>query len=280
MASAPFRTVVRSAGGRSFDAPVAAFAGLAVAFAAYVMPADLLAALVSATPLPDLVPAAAPPLGQTARIAVSGIGAIAMFAGVFVLLRWIERVGRKPKVRMEPAPEPEGEMPPRLRRRDLHPDAPPRPPLLAQRDLGEPASAVSRQIAPEPEPAWLKDEELVLGETAGPEFEDQCEPVEAPQTIWPTQEDQPASEPAEPICSTPEPSQPAAAPPSAIPPSEDSISALMARLENGLAQRRSDRAPAEPLKEEAGETPRPSGDDATDRLEAALADLQRLAARP
>ncbi len=54
--------------GRAFDLGIAGFAAAAVGFVCFAMPADLLGGLIGRTPLPSLVPAAAPPLGATARL--------------------------------------------------------------------------------------------------------------------------------------------------------------------------------------------------------------------
>jgi hypothetical protein len=137
MASRSFASL--AGGGRStLDVPVAALAGLAVAVIAFAAPADLLGNLVGATGLPSVLAAAEPPLGFKARIGIGAVGAVAVFAFTFLLLRWLERNGsRRPPVEEEEVLELEIEAP-RLRRRDIHPDAPARAPLLAAHELGEP----------------------------------------------------------------------------------------------------------------------------------------------
>jgi len=149
MASRPFTSSAQ----RLIDVAIPAFAGLAVLFVAFAAPGDLLDRLVEASGLPSFLHAATPPLGAKARIALGGAGGIATFAIAFLLLRWIDRLSARP-ARAAPVlvPEPGA---PRLRRRDVHPDAPPRPPISAARDLGEPAPP-EHPIAlsePEPEPA-------------------------------------------------------------------------------------------------------------------------------
>jgi hypothetical protein len=169
MASRSFASL--AGGGRStLDVPVAALAGLAVAVIAFAAPADLLGNLVGATGLPSVLAAAEPPLGFKARIGIGAVGAIAVFAFTFLLLRWLERSGRRRSpVEEEEVLELEIEAP-RLRRRDIHPDAPARAPLLAAHELGEPdfeaeESFVDARAAwpspeaapappPAPEPAW------------------------------------------------------------------------------------------------------------------------------
>jgi hypothetical protein len=136
------------AGSNSLDVPVASLAGLAVAFLAFAAPADLLEGLVAATGIAALIPAAQPPLGLTARVALGAGGSVVVFGIALLALRWLGRVGTKPAEQAEEAAEPAA---PRLRRRDIHPDAPARAPLLAVHELGEPALELS-QAAPEPEP--------------------------------------------------------------------------------------------------------------------------------
>src|SRR5947208_16244659 len=133
IAARPIHDLTRGLGRNAFDLPVAALAGLAAAMIAFAMPADLLGRLVSATGLPHLLPAAEPPLGLKARGAIGIAAAAAAFGLVFMMMRLLDGVGR-PKAK--PGPEPEsasGEDRPRLRRRDLHPDAPVCRPISATR---------------------------------------------------------------------------------------------------------------------------------------------------
>ncbi len=146
-------TSLQSSGRNTLDLPVAGLAGLAVAFIAFVMPANLLAQLVSAIGLPSILPAAEPPLGMKARLAIGGGGAILVFAAAFLLLRWLDRFGSR---RAEESEEPATPEPPRLRRRDIHPDAPARPPLLAVHELGEPVLELDMPESETPEP-WLQE---------------------------------------------------------------------------------------------------------------------------
>ena len=122
----------------ALDLPVAGLAALAVAFAAFTIPDALLGRAIEATGLPSVLSAAQPPLGNTARLLMALAGALAAFAAAFALaalarsLRQpLARAGRRGRARP-------------LRRRafnraDAHPDAPPRRPISAARDLGEPA---------------------------------------------------------------------------------------------------------------------------------------------
>ena len=144
IATHSFTNLFRNADRNALDLPVAALAWLSVAFAAFTIPADLLAEAVGASGLPNLLDAAQPPLGTTARITLAVTGALGTFFAAFLLLRWLDRFGSRPSPRVA-APESES---PRLRRRDAHPDAPARRPISATRDLGEPAP-------PQPVASWL-----------------------------------------------------------------------------------------------------------------------------
>ena len=135
--------------GRSMiDLPVAALAGLSVAFAAFTIPAELLTDAIGATGLASLIPTAQPPLGSTARFAMAVVGALATFGAAFMLLRWLDRFASRP-VEQTSVPRARAASP-RLNRADSHPDAPPRRPLSASRDLGEPAPS-------RPSEQWLED---------------------------------------------------------------------------------------------------------------------------
>ena len=177
--------VEKGSSGSALDAPIAALAGLSVAFAAFTIPADLLGELVLANGLPQFVPMTEPPLGLNARLLLAGFGAIAVFAFCFILLRLLGRIGRRPRaVRHEEYEE----SPIRLRRRDLHPDAPPPSPLRA-RDLGEPLTPGlwdrSARDRAEPEPAPVAQpepelEELLLADACETAFEPEPEPEPEP----------------------------------------------------------------------------------------------------
>lgn len=230
----------RGLGRNAFDLPVAGLAALAMAFFAFAVPADLLGRAVEAIGLPSLLAAADPPLGFTARVILGVVGALAAFGLVFALLRRLDRIGAA-----QPDVEPVLEVGmPRLRRRDVHPDAPPRRPINAATDFGEPAPP-AEPVPSAPAPLWLAQADV--GETEPETEAREIEPEAAPA---------PASlaEPA-------------------------SLTDLMERLERGLARRRSRQAfvpspqptqtPAPQVFPEAGE----------DRLQSAIQGLQRLAAR-
>src|SRR5687768_2920523 len=160
-------SVFQGSGRNTLDVPVAALAGLAVAFLTFAAPAGLLAEIVGASGLASILPAAEPPLGMKARLGIGAGGAVLVFAIAFLLLRWLDRFGTR---RAEEAEEATILETPRLRRRDIHPDAPARAPLLAVHELGEPeleldeidtktpapwlepASPVAADLPPEPQP--------------------------------------------------------------------------------------------------------------------------------
>jgi len=134
--------------------PLAPFgAGVAGAFTALlflVLPSAALDSLVVDSGVAALLNAAQPPLGFTAR-AVLALGG----GGTAALLVWVAlfvAVGTR-SIIVNRAPT-EGNSVPTLRRADAHPDAPPRQPLFANRDLGTPFLEVHAEpLAAEPKPA-------------------------------------------------------------------------------------------------------------------------------
>src|SRR3712207_1802515 len=123
MASKFLGSATKGVGRRSLDLPVAAFAALSVGFVAFAMPGDLLANLVETSGLPSLLPAAQPPLGNTARIAVALAGAIGAFALVYLLLKLIDRAPSRPRPVREETTEQKPE-----RKRRLGRSEPPKEP--------------------------------------------------------------------------------------------------------------------------------------------------------
>lgn len=128
---------------------IAALLGIAAATGALVVPGATLESLVMASGLPAVIAAAEPPLGWTARALFAlGLGAtVAAFSwlALFVLIGsrgMILRTGREDEEVDEHALTT-----PVLRRADAHPDAPPRPPLFAMRDLGTPFLEVCAEDA-------------------------------------------------------------------------------------------------------------------------------------
>lgn len=119
-------------------------AGVLVALATLVIPYGLLTDIVVTSGVAAFIPAAEPPLGVTARICVGVFagGAAALIAWFLLsgLLMWRESHGEVEA----------GERAPVVRRADAHPDAPPRAPLLATRDLGMPFRAKGEVVEVEP----------------------------------------------------------------------------------------------------------------------------------
>ena len=239
----------RGASKGSIDLPLALLAGLSVGFVAFVMPADLLSRAVELSQLPSVLSAAEPPLGTKARAAFAVAASVATVVAVFLLLRVLGRKEVQPAVRDYAEPERDFDAP-RLRRSDVHPDAPSRRPILAARELGEPAPA----RLPSPAP-------LELG---GPGIE-----------IMP-----PA--PPEPVSVAPEPEPVIVATVAPEPPAGDaSIAELMARLERGLVRRQQQVGAASAPATAAEATPRVAAhnDGGDDRLRSAIENLQKMAAR-
>lgn len=255
---------------RAFDAGLAALAALSAGFVAFAMPDPVFSGLVEASRLPDFVAAAQPPLGATARFATVAAAALGTLALVWALMTVL---GRKP-VRREAEAE-AAILVPRQRRADAHPDAPPRPPLLA-RDLGEPLEL--EDIVPEPaeetpfedadhrplpgflipqEPEPVAEVEPIapeplVAEQAQPEAEAEAEdvPIAELAARLPVSEHQPGDE------------------------SEQSLSQLVNRIEFGMSRKRqalpaADLPPVEP--------PSVDQDKVGHRLRSALNDLQKIA---
>jgi hypothetical protein len=248
-----------------FNGVLAAVTAIAAAFATFAMPNDLFSGLVAATGLPALLPAAEPPLGATARLAAVAAVSVLAFLVVWFVLGAIDDAAEEQEEfgdYDEPEEESDTDWEPqmRLRRADAHPDAPPRQPLLAKRELGEP---VENSLS-EDEPDWMNPqplaEELGIPEAAAAEpYSDEhleltgpdelpteepdprdprswfepapeelpCEEIAQVEPVWPFENQakeaaEPAPEPLEPAA---EATQPAAADDGTI-----STEALMAKL--------------------------------------------------
>jgi hypothetical protein len=180
-----------------------------------------------------------------------------VFAFALLLLRFLDRFAARP-ARAAPVFVPEPETP-RLRRRDLHPDAPVCRPISATRDLGEPAPPT----AVAPRATWLPDPEPDAAPAAEVQAAPEPEAAPAPQSV--PHKAAPARTEA-----VPKPARKQAA-------RQESISELMARLERGLARR--PRASRAAVAEESVATPQVFPPAADDRLQSAIDSLQRLAAR-
>jgi hypothetical protein len=144
---------------------VALVTGLLAAAGVVLFPEWRLERLVLDSGIAAIVPAAEPPLGMTARLilalGVAGVTALFGWFAAFLLLgaRGVS-IGRHGDADAGDAIE----QVPTIRRADAHPDAPPRPPLRANRDLGMPflevtaklrsgAEAESESDSPAPAPA-------------------------------------------------------------------------------------------------------------------------------
>jgi len=234
-----------------FETPLSVALGASAGFIALSAPAQLF----------QQVPVAGD-MGSAGRAVVAVLLAAVAGGGGYLAMR-------KP-VKHEPAPVdpladiPEDERPSgmpaerfaRFRRADAHPDAPPRAPIIASRDLGEPFMDVVAPTAGDPdthadEQWWpenaIPDAEYVevpeeaVARTAEPVAEPEIAeiPAEEPKLAWPL-----------------EPAQ------AEQPSGKASISAMMDRLSSGLERR-------------ASVPPR----DPTPALRDALAELNRLAER-
>lgn len=118
----------------------AVLTGLITAAGFALIPDDTLERLVNASGLPAVVAAAEPPLGGTARLVLIMLGGgfigLLVWFGLWPLLGNRRMTLRWPGARQRE----EAGIPavPVLRRGDAHPDAPPRAPLFANRELGTP----------------------------------------------------------------------------------------------------------------------------------------------
>lgn len=122
----------------------AGVAGVLIALVFAVMPTSTLESLVVDSGIAALVNAAQPPLGLTARAVLALVG-----GGVVSVLAWVAlfvAVGTRLIILQNPRAT--GAAGPALRRADVHPDAPPRQPVFANRDLGTPFLEVRAEAAP------------------------------------------------------------------------------------------------------------------------------------
>jgi hypothetical protein len=142
--SPPFAAILGGGGATRFVVPVAP--AIAIMLAALgglmflLMPTAVLEDLVVDSGIASLVTAAQPPLGMTAHFAIAFLVALAVggvsWFGLFLLIgRRIVVIGRNAREDGVPI----------LRRADAHPDAPPRRPVFANRDLGTPFLEVTAE---------------------------------------------------------------------------------------------------------------------------------------
>lgn len=228
--------------------PVASvLAGIGVAAGIATAPADLLDAVVARLDLAAILPAAAPPVGATGRSLLAlGLGMVVAMIGCAAHLR--RRLLPSRSWRAVPV----------VRRADAHPDAPPRRPIRASEDLGEPLPFVAAgqteavEETPEPPLPWMsppperklpRDLDLPMSV-----FDPGAVPAEPMEPVRPLP---PLTMPAAPPASA----APAPAPPArptlidpgerfesvALPPvpggGEATIASLLERLERGAARR-------------------------------------------
>ncbi|HEY0111718.1 MAG TPA: hypothetical protein VGB59_01065 [Allosphingosinicella sp.] len=237
---------------KALDLSLAAFAAASAGFVAFAMPEPILSALVGATPLPDLLPAARPPLGDTARYAWVAFAALFTFAFTFSLLAAVDRVPRRRAV----AAKPEAEAP-RIRKADTHPDAPARRPLLASSEVGEPLELAEPVVEQASEP---RPEEAVAEPAARP----------LPTYLVVDEVDEVDTAEEEPLAEL------AARVPESQPADDQSLSQLVGRIEFGLSRKRQALPPVEAPAAAGDEAPAPVQEKVGHRLRSAIGELQRL----
>jgi hypothetical protein len=244
------------------DGPMRALAislggAVVMAIIAMLIPVSIFETITGATGISELVPATAAPLGDTARALIAFLFAAGTFAGLAaIFLRQPVKQSAARPVAAAPVvsdkAEPSGAEPsilatlrqkvadfmesrragpvvtelsdlPKLRASDAHPDAPPRRPISATRDLGEVDATVGLPITPTGE--QLAD---ITPEPVVPEALPIAVAVQAPTVAEPVPEVEPEPEP----MSEPEPT--AIATPVA---DFESVNSMVDRLETALAKR-------------------------------------------
>lgn len=144
---------------------VAVLIGLATAAGFGLIPGGALERLVMASGLPAVIAAAEPPLGGTARLVLIMLGG--GFTGLLVWFGLWPLLGSRNIVLRWPAARDDGDaglLPvPVLRRGDAHPDAPPRAPLFANRELGTPFLDIHARLVAGPLDA-APDSDLAIDE--------------------------------------------------------------------------------------------------------------------
>lgn len=136
--------------------------GIAVALIVMMLPLGMLETFVEQTGLASVLPAAAPPLGQTARGLLAAAFGLVMAVSCFVLLRALEGLPpiriRMPRVKRRQDAAIFGDSLPEEPVEPVRDEEPRRGPIMAARDLGAPfhsITAASIEARTEPEPALL-----------------------------------------------------------------------------------------------------------------------------
>jgi hypothetical protein len=255
---------------------MAGLAAIAAAAALLATPVGLLETAVASSGLSEALPAAAPPLGLTARLLMAGFVGI-LAAGLVAAMNRDpdaadderDKDGRQHRAsgarhmgfafskltalargRAMPVAEPDA---PSLRRADAHPDAPPRPPIFASRDFDgveifarPDAGRRLLVVAPEPEARSVLSMPSFAARSlpAEPVEEERPAPAFAPPAhrfdALVEEDDAPSAEAWADDDASIEAAPPAEARPAPLPlPTHGlSIAELTDRLERGLASRR------------------------------------------
>ncbi len=240
---------------RALPPILAIAAGLAVAGAVAFVPAWRLESAVSASGLPAFLSIAAPPLGWTARLGLMLVAALVVALPLWIGLTLLAGGGRTALPSMA---EVEEDIAPSVRRADAHPDAPPRPPVRAGRDLGNPFLDPLEPAEPEitlprdlDTPMAMFDPMALPAVPAAPP--PTVRPLFRPAAVAsePVTDEIPRDGEAEPVAELPPVAPPSVAPSPAAPPAPSaapppSIDILLERLDRGLQRRRTlDRTPAD-----------------------------------
>ncbi|UZW55221.1 hypothetical protein NUH86_17405 [Sphingobium sp. JS3065] len=259
------------------------------------LPVGLVETVVASSGLSEAIPAAAPPLGLTARLMLAGFGAV-MTMGLIgvrqrekrVALLTHDKEGRGNGAagvskmgfalsKLNWLSRDRGKSGPALRRADAHPDAPARPPIFASRDFG------GLDIFARTAPGREEGKADVAPAAAPPvglsipgmpdEMTEESDFARLQRAFSPESVD---TDPEEIVASA----QPQAAP---APVAHLSLAELTQRLERGLAQRRRMGRPASVLADMPVEAAVPVRDHVEqgvdEALRAALGNLRNMAGR-
>jgi hypothetical protein len=277
---------------------VAVAAALVTGGAVYLMPQAVLQEAVIASGLPSVLPPLEPPLGARARIGLSLFAAGTVFGLVVLVLGLLARRSdhQARKAAAQPAAEDDHlPVPPRVRRRDRHPDAPVRAPLQIDREIGLPEERPQRPERPQPESAPEPSRRIRAGRV---EEELPPEPPVfelGPDAIVDAPEPEPEPEPQAPVIEKRQepprrreqvPSHPAwlEVPEPRPVPSTEPLAELVERLERAMAKRAAGSTPRTPAPEPAPPAAIPAPEAAEEeedgpdaRLRNALESLKRFA---